>query len=216
MIARDPHADVPLLAAGVELATARVAVALVHGRGGSAADMLALVPELDAPGVAFVAPAAAGNSWYPQRFLAPLSANEPWLSSALAKLAHVRDRFAEAGIADDRIVWFGFSQGACLASEFIARSPRRWGGLVAAVGGRIGPPGTRFADAGDLERTPIHLGCGDPDPHIPFTRVEESAQGFRDQNGDVTLARYPGFPHAVHPESIAFARRAIAAARSAP
>ena len=118
----------------------------------------------------------------------------------------------EAAIPDERIVWLGFSQGACLASDFVARNPRRWGGLVAAVGGRIGPPGTRFEDPGDLARTPVYLGCGDPDPHIPSARVEESAAAFERQNGEVTLRRYPGFPHSVHPEAIAFARQRIAEA----
>ena len=211
MTAADPHRATPVLRAGAELSDARAAVVLVHGRGGAADDILGLAAGLALPGVAFLAPQAADDSWYPQRFLAPLEANEPWLSSALAKLESVRRSLAEAGIADERIVWFGFSQGACLASEFVARGPRRWGGLVAAVGGRIGPPGTRFDDPGDLARTPVYFGCGDPDPHIPFARVEESAAAFERQNGEVTLRRYPGFPHAVHPESIAFALRALRA-----
>jgi predicted esterase len=108
-------------------------------------------------------------------------------------------------------VLFGFSQGACLASEFVARQPRRYGALVAATGGRIGPPGTDFATAGDLARTPIHLSAGDPDPHVPWSRVEESAASFRRQNGLVTTHREPGYPHAVHPEAVAFLRRELAA-----
>ena len=207
----DPHGTEPVLRSGAELADAGAAVVFVHGRGGSADDILGLAAGIARPGVAYLAPQAADHTWYPQRFLAPLEANEPWLSSALAKLESVRHALAEAGIVDERIVWFGFSQGACLASEFVARNPRRWGGLVAAVGGRIGPPGTRFAEAGDLAGTPIHLGCGDPDPHIPWNRVEESAAAFRRQGGSVELRRYPNFPHSVHPESIVFARRATAA-----
>jgi predicted esterase len=209
----DPHEAQPVLRSGAELVDASAAVVLVHGRGGSADDILGLAAAIAQPGVAYLAPQAADHTWYPQRFLAPLAVNEPWLSSALAKLESVRRTLAEAGIGDERIVWFGFSQGACLASELVARNPRRWGGLVAAVGGRIGPPGTRFDEPGELAGTPIHLGCGDPDPHIPWSRVEESAAAFRRQGGAVELRRYPGFPHAVHPESIAFARRALAAAR---
>ena len=205
----DPHAATPVLAAGTPPAEAAAAVVLVHGRGASAEDILGFAGLLARPGVAFLAPQAADHTWYPQRFLAPLAVNEPWLSSALGKLATLRDGLAAAGIADDRIVWFGFSQGACLASEFVARHPRRWGGLVAAVGGRIGPQGETFAEPGDLLRTPVYLGCGDRDPHIPWSRVEESARAFERQNAEVTLRRYPGFPHAVPPEAVSFARRRL-------
>ena len=202
----DPHGETSVLTAGAPLAEARGAVVLVHGRGASAEDILGFAGPLAQPGIAFLAPQAADHTWYPQRFLAPLGANEPWLSSALAKLAGLHAAIAEAGIADERIVWLGFSQGACLASEFVARHPRRWSGLVAAVGGRIGPQGHVFDDAGDLARTPVYLGCGDPDPHVPWSRVEESAAAFTRQNAQVTVRRYPGFPHSVHPEAVSFAR----------
>jgi phospholipase/carboxylesterase len=205
----DPHAGTPVLAAGAPLAGARVAVLLVHGRGASAEDILGFAGPLARPGVAFLAPQAADHAWYPQRFLAPIADNEPWLTSALGKLGSLRLQAAAAGIPDERIVWFGFSQGACLASEFVARHPRRWGGLIAAVGGRIGPQGTAFDDEGDLARTPVYLGCGDTDPHIPWPRVEESAAAFVRQNAEVTLRRYPGFPHSVHPEAVAFARHLL-------
>jgi predicted esterase len=206
----DPHAGQLLLRAGVPLEQAHTAVVLVHGRGGSAEDILGFAGPLAGEGVAFVAPQAADDTWYPQRFLAPLAANEPWLSSALARLGAVRDEIAAAGLADEAIVWLGFSQGACLASEFVARHPRRYRGLVAAVGGRIGPPGTAFDEAGDLGRMSVYLGCGDPDPHIPWNRVEETAAAFARQDAEVTLRRYPGFPHSVHPEAVSFARRLLA------
>ena len=211
MTLADPHAATPVLVAGAPLAEAHAAVVLVHGRGASADDILGFSAALARPGVAFLAPQAAEHTWYPQRFLAPLAANEPWLTSALAKLESVRGSIATAGIADQRILWLGFSQGACLASEFVARHPRRWGGLVAAVGGRIGPQGTDFDAGGDLARTPVYLGCGDTDPHIPWLRVEESAAAFARQNAEVTLRRYPGFPHSVHPEAVSFARRLLEA-----
>ena len=211
MTLADPHAATPVLVAGAPLAEAHAAVVLVHGRGASAEDILGFSAALARPGVAFLAPQAAEHTWYPQRFLAPLAANEPWLTSALAKLESVRGSIATAGIADQRILWLGFSQGACLASEFVARHPRRWGGLVAAVGGRIGPQGADFDAGGDLARTPVYLGCGDTDPHIPWLRVEESAAAFARQNAEVTLRRYPGFPHSVHPEAVSFARRLLEA-----
>jgi len=205
----DPHRSTRVLAAGAPLTEAHAAVVLVHGRGASAEDILGFAGPLARPGVAFLAPQAADDSWYPQPFLAPLAANEPWLSSALAKLASVRAMIAATGIPDQRLVWLGFSQGACLASEYVARNPLRWGGLVVAVGGRIGPPGTTFDEAGDLARTPVYLGCGDPDPHIPWSRVEESAAAFTRQNAEVTLRSYPGFTHAVHPEAVRFAKRLL-------
>ena len=209
MTLADPHAESAVLAAGAPLAEAHAAVVLVHGRGASAEDILGFAGPLTRPGVAFLAPQAADNSWYPQRFLAPLAVNEPWLGSALGKLATLRGVIVASGIPDQRIVWLGFSQGACLASEYVARNPRRWGGLVAAVGGRIGPQGSKFEDPGELARTPVYLGCGDPDPHIPWRRVEETADAFTRQNAEVTLRRYAGFPHSVHPEAVSFARHLL-------
>ncbi|MEO7793573.1 MAG: dienelactone hydrolase family protein [Thermoanaerobaculia bacterium] len=206
----DPHAGTAVLAEGAPLAEARTAVVLVHGRGASAEDILGFAGLLSRPGVAFLAPQAAEHTWYPQRFLAPLAVNEPWLASALAKLESLRSNLHAEGVPDSRIVWLGFSQGACLVSEYVARQPRRWGGLVAAVGGRIGPPNTPFDDPGDLARTPVYLGCGDPDPHIPWPRVEESAAAFERQNAAVTKRRYAGFPHSVHPEAVTFAQELLA------
>lgn len=205
------HEGEPTLTAGAPLGAARAAVVALHGRGAGAADILALAAaELAAPGVALLAPQARHSTWYPQSFLSPLAANEPWLGSALALVAALVAAIERAGVAAERLVLFGFSQGACLASEFVARNPRRYGGLIAATGGRIGPPGTRFAAAGDLAGAPVHLSAGDPDPHVPWSRVEETAANLRAMGAEVTTRREPGFPHAVHPEAIDFARRALA------
>jgi phospholipase/carboxylesterase len=216
----DPHAASPVLVAGAPLdrseRAARVAVVLVHGRGGSADDILGvaspLAARVGAEGVAYLAPQAADHTWYPERAFRPIAENQPYLDSALARLARLRDEITAAGVPDERIVWFGFSQGACLASDFVARNPCRWGGLVVATGGRIGPLGVDIALPGDLQTTPVYVGCGDPDPHIPWSRVEETARAFAAQGAEVTLRRYPGFPHSIHPEAISFAARAIAAA----
>jgi phospholipase/carboxylesterase len=205
------HEGEPTLAAGAQLAGARAAVVALHGRGAGAQDILALArAELGLDGVALLAPQARHASWYPASFLAPFAANEPWLSSALARVAALVAEIEAAGVPAERILLFGFSQGACLASDFVARNPRRYGGLVAATGGRIGPPGTRFASAGDLAGTPVHLAAGDPDPHVPWSRVEETAANLRAMGAEVTVHREPGFPHAVHPEARAFARQRIA------
>ncbi len=204
------HEGEPTLAAGAPLAGARAVVVAVHGRGADAAGILSLAVEAFAEdGVAFLAPQARHGTWYPRSFLAPFSDNEPWLSSALARLRAVADEVAAAGVAADHVLWFGFSQGACLASEFVARHSRRWGGLVAAVGARIGPPGARFDPVAGFAGTPVHLAAGDPDPHVPWERVEESAAFFRASGAAVELARLPGFPHAVPPSSLGLARRII-------
>ena len=115
---------------------------MVHGRGATAENILLLFPELRHPELACVAPQAAGGSWYPASFLAPMESNEPGLSSALARLGEVLAELAAAGIPPERTILFGFSQGACLSLEFAARNARRYGALVGLSGGLIGPPGT--------------------------------------------------------------------------
>ncbi len=197
--------------AGAPRGAARAAVVALHGRGATAEGILApLVAELgELPEVAFLAPQARHGTWYPQSFLAPLAANEPWLGSALARVGELVEELALDGVPAERVVLFGFSQGACLASEFAAQSARRYGGLVAAVGGRIGPPGTRFAALGDLSGMPAYFGAGDPDPHVPWSRVAESAASFAAMGAEVTVERLPGFPHAVPPNAFDFARRLL-------
>lgn len=205
------HDGEPLLAAGTPPAAARAAVVALHGRGAGARDILDFVAaELGREGVALVAPQARHATWYPRSFLAPFEENEPWLGSALERVGAVIGELEAAGLAAERIVVFGFSQGACLASEYVARHPRRYGALVAATGGRVGPPGTRFDAAGDLAGTPAHLSAGDPDPHVPWSRVEETAASLRAMGAEVVTRRAPGFPHTVHPEAVEFARRALA------
>ncbi|MCM2270263.1 MAG: alpha/beta hydrolase [Thermoanaerobaculia bacterium] len=206
------HQGGTVVAAGAPLATARAAVVALHGRGATApgiADFLAA--ELDLASAAIVAPQARHGTWYPQSFLAPFAANQPWLDSALARVGEVVAEVEAAGIPAARIVLFGFSQGACLASEFAARQARRYGALVAATGGRIGPPGTVFASDGDLAGTPVHLSSGDPDPHVPWARVEETAASLTAMGAAVTAVREPGFPHAVHPDAVRFLREIVAA-----
>lgn len=210
----DPHRNQPVLAAGRKLPGAAGAVILLHGRGASAEDILTLASEFDHPELAYLAPQAAGHSWYPYSFLAPIQQNEPWLTSALNKLGKTVDEISHAGIARERIVLAGFSQGACLASEFVARNAARYGGLIAFSGGLIGPPGTEFRYAGTLGGTPAFFGGADPDPHVPWQRVNESASVLTALGAEVLLRRYPGLPHTINQEEIAEARRLIARAFS--
>jgi predicted esterase len=206
-VTADPHGGRPVLAAGRPLAEARAAILLLHGRGAGAEDVLGLAGHLRHPDLAYLAPEAAGRTWYPDRFTAPHRANEPWLSSALALVAALVDRISAAGIPPERQMLLGFSQGACLACDVVARHPRRWGALAAFTGGLIGPPGTRFDHPGDLAGTPVLLAAGDPDPHVHWWRVEETAEALRRQGAAVTLLRFPGLGHTLHPEAVAEARR---------
>ena len=135
-----PHAGLPVVAAGRPPAEAKAAVVLMHGRGATAEDILTLVPELDRPDLAYLAPQAAGCSWYPYGFMAPLEQNEPGLSSGLAVIGELLAALAVAGIGAERTMLLGFSQGACLSLEFAARAARRYGALVGLSGGLIGPP----------------------------------------------------------------------------
>ena len=210
----DPHGNQPVLAAGRKLPGAAAAVILVHGRGASAEDILNLGQEFGHPDLAYLAPQAAGNSWYPYSFLAPIQQNEPWLTSALHKLAHLVEDISHAGIAREKIILAGFSQGACLASEFVARNAARYGGLIAFSGGLIGPPGTEFRYAGKLGGTPAFLGGSDPDAHVPWQRVEESAAVLSALGAEVLLRRYPLMGHTINQEELEEARRLITEALS--
>ena len=204
---QDPHRNQPVFESGQPLDTAKAAVILVHGRGASAKDILGLAEDLDLPQFAYLAPEAAGHTWYPYSFLAPIAQNQPWLNSALNFLGEVVGRAATAGIPRRRVALLGFSQGACLATEFVARNATRYGAVVAFTGGLIGPPGTPFKYSGDLAGTPCFFGAGDPDPHVPWNRVQESASVFSTLGGDVTLRRYPNLPHTINQDEIEHAKR---------
>ena len=208
-IPSDPHADQPVVTAGAALTHATAVVIAMHGRGTSPFDILMLEPELTHPDVAWLAPTAAGRRWYPHRFIAEIASNEPFLGSALRRIETLVDEIIEAGVPHERIVFLGFSQGACLSSEFVARHPRRWGGLVMLSGGLIGPPGTTWTTPGSLAGTPVFIGCSDVDAHIPLARVEESAEVLRRLGGDVTLRIYPGMAHTVNADEMGHARLVI-------
>ena len=205
-----PHRSTPVLQQGSDLAHARLAMVLLHGRGGSAQDILGLASEFP-ESIAYLAPQAAGNTWYPYSFLAPLEQNEPWLSSALAKVESVVAGCEAAGIPRERIIILGFSQGAALATEFVARHPGRYGALIAFTGGLIGPPGMDLHHPGSLEGTPALLSSGDPDPHVPWARVEASAHELERMGARVQLNRYPGRPHTILGEEVSAARDMLSA-----
>jgi predicted esterase len=211
----DPHRDAPVRSSGVPLAQASGAVILLHGRGGSAEDILGLAQGLYQPRLAYLAPQASGHSWYPNSFLAPREQNEPWLSSALRRVEALVESITQAGIAPERIVVAGFSQGACLSTEFVATHPRRYAALLAFTGGLIGPPDADLRHTGDLAGTPALFASGDPDPHVPWQRVLQSAEILAGMGAAVTAKRYPGRPHTVGREEIELARAITQAAFAA-
>lgn len=182
---------VPVLRSGTPLKEATGALILLHGRGGSAEDMLSLGIELAIPKTSLLAPQALNHTWYPNSFLAPVASNEPWLSDSLAALSRVLDICLSAGVRSESVAIAGFSQGACLACEFVARNAGRYAGVVAWTGGLIGPLGSDLRHSGSLLGTPALLSSGDPDPHVPWSRVEETARQFRDMEGSVVINRYP-------------------------
>ena len=187
---------------GPQPADARLTVILVHGRGGSAADMLALAEQFQIDDVACLAPQAAGNTWYPHSFLAPIPDNEPGLSSGLAVLAELVEALEHQHVAPARIAMLGFSQGACLTLEFAARHARRYAAIVGLSGGLVGPPGTPRNYSGSLDATPVFLGCSDVDSHIPLGRVHESSDVFRRLGALVDERIYPGMGHTVNPDEL--------------
>jgi predicted esterase len=179
---------------------------LVHGRNALPANILSFVPAFGRPDITYLAPAAAGGTWYPLSFMAEKEKNEPGISSGLWVLEQLVQHVVRSGVAKDRIVLLGFSQGACLTSQFAASHADRYGGVVLYSGALIGPPGTTWDYPGSFSGTPAFLGCSDVDAHVPKTRVDESAAVFQRMGATVTEKIYPGMGHLVNEEEIAFTR----------
>ena len=207
-----PHQGQPVYRAGAKLAQARLGMIMLHGRGATAGDILSLAAEFDQSEVAYLAPQAANHTWYPYSFLEPIERNEPALSSGLAFVSEILETLAAEGLPPERVVLLGFSQGACLATEYTARHARRYAGLAGLSGGLIGPSVERERYQGSLEGTPVFLGCSDVDPHIPKARVEETSEVLRALGGQVTLRLYPNLPHTVNRDEIEAVKAMLAGA----
>jgi len=205
----DPHAGQPTLVAGPAPEQAVATLILVHGRGATAESILSLYAALGLGELAVLAPQAAGSTWYPHSFLAPLEANQPFLDTALRRLESLTADLLARGVPGDRIALLGFSQGACLTLEFTARHPRRYGAVMGLTGGLIGPPGTPRDYPGSLHGTPVFLGASDPDPHVPFERVRETEEVLVRMGAAVELRRYPGMPHTVNEDELNACRRLL-------
>lgn len=204
-----PHQGQELLTAGKALHEARAAMILIHGRGASAYDILELSALLPHPAIAYLAPQAADNTWYPFSFLSPMAQNEPGLSSALQVVGDLVAQVNNAGIPPNKIIIGGFSQGACLASEFVARNAQRYGALLVFSGGLIGPPATPRDYRGSLDGTPVFIGCSDVDFHIPLQRVQETAETLTGLDAAVTKKIYPNMGHTIIQDEIDEARRIV-------
>ena len=214
----DPHGGQPIVTAGTAVGDADAALVLVHGRGATARSVLQLGEQLAGDrDVALLAPQAAGNTWYPNSFLSPVAENEPGRSSGLRAADRALDRALDAGIDAERVLIGGFSQGACLAAEFVARSPRRYGGVAVFSGGLIGESiavddyvdGAVAVDAADpddptdaLDGTPAFLGCSDVDPHIPEARVHETTDVLTTLGADVDERIYEGMGHGINDDEV--------------
>ncbi|MDQ3394128.1 MAG: alpha/beta hydrolase [Bacteroidota bacterium] len=188
------------------LKEAKTAMIMIHGRGGTAENILSLTEKFEHPEIHFIAPQAPGNTWYPNSFLAPILQNEPGITSGIQIIQNLAAYLEEHGIKHDKIFFLGFSQGACLALEFAARNAKKWGGIFGLSGGLIGPENTPRNYPGTLEGTPVFLGCSDEDPHIPLQRVHESKKVFEKMQAKVTERIYPGMPHTIIQDEIDFVK----------
>jgi len=197
----DPHRGQPIKTAGAPPQVAESAVVMLHGRGSTAQSILTLIDEFLHHGVMYLAPQAARSSWYPRSGYAPLEDNEPWFSSALDHVDSALDMAADAGVPLERTMLFGFSQGGCLAGEFVARNPGRYGGLVILSGSLLG---TEMSDTyeGAIDDTPVFLGCSSDDPYVPAERVRDSAHVFERLGGDVTSRLYDDLGHTINDDEI--------------
>lgn len=198
-----------IVAAGKDIKDASKVLIMIHGRGGSAEDILSLANHLQVKDFALLAPQASNNSWYPYSFMAPASQNEPWLSSALSILKETMDDVIMQGIPEENIYFLGFSQGACLTLEFVTRNATKFGGVVAFTGGLIGDRINLKNYKGNFNKTPVFIGSSNPDPHVPVERVYATTNILKSMNADVTEKIYENMGHTITQEEIDWANKLV-------
>lgn len=199
-----PHQNQPIIYGGETIENAKAAMIMIHGRGATAESILSLSKEFDVEGITYIAPQAFGNAWYPYSFLSPVGMNEPGRTSGLALIDFIVFDLLSKGFATEKIFLLGFSQGACLSLEYVARFPKRFGGVFGLSGGLIGANDELKNYNGDLNRTRIFLGCSDIDPHIPIERVNKTENIFNSLNARVTKKIYTGMGHTINLDEIEF------------
>lgn len=201
-----PHSGQPVITEGPGPEKASGVLILVHGRGAGAQDIFGLGRQithvLSRRDILLLAPHANRSTWYPQRFTEPEELNQPWLDSAREALSYLIDYVIKDGVPANRVFLAGFSQGGCLVADAAVRNPRRYGGLFILSGGLIGPPGTTFEFTGNMRKTPVLIGCSDVDPHIPASRVQETADALEALGASVDNRVYPGMGHTVNEDEI--------------
>lgn len=195
--------------AGKSIKDTKKVLIMVHGRGADTRDILGLAAHFNVSEYALLAPQATNRTWYPYSFMAKPEQNEPWLSSALDLLKEMVEEVKEQGISTENIYFLGFSQGACLALEFITRNATKYGGVAAFTGGLIGDKINLENYAGNFDGTPIFIGTGNPDPHVPLERVKETVGIIEKMNAKVELQVYDGRPHTISLEEIETANRVV-------
>jgi predicted esterase len=211
-----PHQKSRTITTGADPQKADGAIIMIHGRGATAESIVTLAHEFDAENFHFAAPQASGNTWYPYSFMAPSKNNQPGLSSGLQAIFNIVSDLESKGIPKEKIIFLGFSQGACLATEFVARHPNHYGGLIAFSGGIIGDGDSVNPEnyTGSLDGTPYFVGCSDNDAHIPVERVEESVEVMTKLGADVTKKIYSGMGHTIIRDEIEEAQKIIDSIKS--
>jgi phospholipase/carboxylesterase len=198
-----------IITAGKKTTEAKKALIMIHGRGGSAEDILTLANYLNVKEYALIAPQATGHTWYPSSFLMPPAQNEPWLSSALSVLKEVVADIVADGITRENIYFLGFSQGACLTLEFITRNAAKYGGAAAFTGGLIGDKIYPENYSGNFGGSPVFIGTSNPDPHVPVDRVKETEKVLKEMGADITVNIYNNMGHTISQEEIDLANRLV-------
>jgi phospholipase/carboxylesterase len=198
-----------IIKAGKSLDQAEKVLIMIHGRGGTAQDILSMSEYLNVSNFALVAPQAENNTWYPQSFLAPRANNEPSLSNALKTINDTVLDLEKEGFSKEQIYFLGFSQGACLTLDYVAANAGRYGGVVAFTGGLIGEQVDHRNYHGDFDGTPIFIGSSDPDMHVPVSRVKESTVLLEGMGAQVTEIIYQNMGHTISQAEISQVNKLI-------
>lgn len=209
----NPHLLEPVTTTGASASTARAAAVVVHGRDQDPEYMLAVLDRVAVDDVAYLLPRAAARTWYPGRFTEPESNNQPALDHALAAVEAALSRLAESGFGPERTVLVGFSQGACLLTELLLRSPRRFAGAALLTGGFFGPLGHQPGPGGSLDGTPVLLASSRYDTWVPHERVDETAVVLGERGAKVDRRVYDDREHLVNDDAVAGTRGLLTAVR---
>ena len=203
------HQGQPVFTYGAALSGAQVAVILLHGRGGTAQSILALAAQLPQEKIAYFAPQAANQTWYPLSGFVPIESNEPYVSSAFQTVTDLLAQIVDAGITLDKVVLGGFSQGGCLAAEFVARHPQHYGGVFVLSGALMGPPDLPREYPGSLDGTPVFVGGCDRDSWVTERQLRLTGAVLQELGGSLQIEVQSGTEHTIRQTEIAHVRDMI-------